>query len=112
MKYIVIIVWIYYLVYILSNIKEIRKKLWYIVLYGETVVSATIGYLISRWKLALVDFSMFQIVVTRCSSVYLVVRLIGDKTPGFDTVDTKMLQDAVFLSAFPLLLIATTNWKI
>ena len=71
--------------------KEIRKKLWYLVMLSENVVSSTVAYLISRWKLAYIDCAMLQLVVTRCSSVYLVVRLIGDKTDGFDNVDLKML---------------------
>jgi hypothetical protein len=102
----------FYIVTILTNINEINKKLWFIVFFGEAVVTCTIVYFLSRWKLAYMDFSMLHSVITRCAGVYLVSRLIGAKTPGFDTVDIKMLQDAIFLSTFPIFLISTTNWKI
>ena len=54
-------------------------------------MSITVVYLLSRWKLAYTDFCLMQLLVTRSSSVYLLVRLIGDKVPGFDHVDLKML---------------------
>ena len=90
-KYVVIIMNIYYLVYILLNIKTIKSKLWYLLLYGESVVSVNIAFLVGRKKLAYVDLMMLQMTVTRTASTFALVRLIRDKVSGFDNVDLKML---------------------
>jgi hypothetical protein len=57
-KYAAIIINIYYLVYILLNIKDLKSKLWYLAQFGELVVSIDLLYLISRCKLAYIDFCM------------------------------------------------------
>ena len=75
-KYVTIIVNIYYLVYILSNIKTIKSKLWYLLLFGETVLSINIAFLIGRKKLAYVDLIMLQVTVTRIASTFGVAKLI------------------------------------
>ena len=90
-KYVVIIMNIYYLVYILSNIKTIKSKLWYLLLYGESVVSVNIAFLIGRKKLAYVDLMMLHVTVTRIASTFGVVKLIENKVSGFENVDLKML---------------------
>ena len=86
-----IIISIYYLAYILANIKTIKSKLWYLLLFGETVVSVNIAFLVGRKKLAYVDLMMLQMTVTRTASTFALVRLIRDKVSGFDNVDLKML---------------------
>ena len=86
-----IIISIYYLAYILANIKTIKSKLWYLLLFGETVVSVNIAFLVGRKKLAYVDLMMLQVTVTRTASTFALVRLIRDKVSGFDNVDLKML---------------------
>ena len=113
MKYAVIFLNIYYLVYILLNIKDIKTKLWYIVLLGELVMSANVLYFISRWKLAYIDFCLTQILATRCTIVFVLFKIIRDKAPGFENVDPKMLYDAIYGGALPAFIImAAINWKV
>ena len=71
-----IIISIYYLAYILANIKTIKSKLWYLLLFGETVVSVNIAFLVGRKKLAYVDLIMLQLTVTRIASTFGVAKLI------------------------------------
>ena len=58
LKYLAIMINIYFIGYILTNIKDLKSKLWYIVMASEIVLSIDILYLITRWKLAYIDFLM------------------------------------------------------
>ena len=54
-----------------------------------------IAWLVSKIKLALIDYAVVFVIGVRCIETFIVLHLIKAKTPGFEMFDKKDLADSI-----------------
>ena len=90
----------YFAVSLLFNYdKSFNKQALFIMHLGSLTASLLIGWLASKFKLALIDYVVMIVVGVRCIEIFIVLHLIEAKTPGFETTDKKDLADSLLFIA-------------
>ena len=81
-------------------------------LHGSLTVSLTIVVLISKFRLAFIDYGMLSIVSIRVAVTFLILYFIDSEMTGFDLIDKKQLNNSIPSVAGPALVLACCNFKL
>ena len=112
LKIYLIFLWTLLVYIILSRWDTLDKQALTLMQYGTFTLNATLLFLLSKWKLWVIDIAVLTLLVFRCLITYLLFKFTLDARPGFEHIDIKELQDSVVFTFLPSLIIVSCNWKI
>ena len=79
---------------------------------STVTINATLLWLLSKWKLWIVDTCTLSVLTVRCIMTWLLFKFTSEGRSGFEHIDIKQLQDSVIFVALPTLLLTNCNWQI
>lgn len=100
------------LISMLSYKKSFSELALFIMHHGSLTVSLTIIALLGKIRLAFMDYACLFVMIVRIVETFLILYFIDSKTPGFDLIDKKELNDSIVMIAAPALVLACCNFKL
>ena len=79
---------------------------------GSALASLTLGLILAKIRLWLIDFVVLIILLIRVAATFLLFEAIQEQQPGFENIDIKQLQDSIFFLHMLVFLCMSSNWKI
>ena len=97
---------------ILNYDKSFSEQTLFIMHLGSFTASQLVAWLISLWKLTLIDYSVIICAFVRCFETLLVLHLIEAKSPGFESIEKKDLADSIMIILQPCFILAFSSIKL
>ncbi len=108
-----ILLWVHFLGVLLMNYDKYFSELAFHLMHtGSLLLSISIIAILSKFKLAVIDYTTLFVVSIRIISTFLVLNQVESKMPGFDLIDKKELNFTIPFIAAPALILACVNFKL
>ena len=96
---------------IINYDKSFSEQTLFIIHVGSFTASLLIAWLISLFKLPLIDYCVIICIFVRCTETLLVLHLIEAKSPGFESLEKKDLADSIMIMLQPCFILAMSSIK-
>lgn len=79
---------------------------------STATIQVTLVWLLSKWKLWLLDIFTLSLVALRCLTTFLLFKFTLEGRSGFEHIDIKQLQDSIMFVVLPSLILTNCNWEV